>query len=291
MTRPRYHPLRMSQPEKRPEQQPSARLDFKKAAREILRDHPAETKGRILFIDPDTRERHGTPVARLRGRTNRLFRTHLQEAFKKAKETTGPIADVIRLCKVSAVVLTAGREAPEKALFDLHRQAGRLIVTRTGTHIRYFQGLFGTPYAAENAAADVYAAVRHLRGGENCDLIERVSRERAAEFLMTGNPEQLTSFALAKVICGGKAFTALKADEVVEAVQKIVTAHTPSRAASDALVKEFAPLKGRPLDEAGLKLLADIAQASKNPLAKELAGILVEAPVAVPAQKRQPPLP
>ncbi|MEZ0223069.1 MAG: hypothetical protein ACAH83_00820 [Alphaproteobacteria bacterium] len=283
----------MSKPEKSAEKQPSARLDFKKAARDLLRDHP-ETAGRLLIIDPETRERHGTPVARLRGRTNKLFRTHLKESFKKAKETTGAIADVIRLGSVSAVVLTAGRETPEKALFDLHRQAGRLLVTRTGTHIRYFQSLFGSPYAAENAAADVYAAVRHLRQGENCDLIERVSRERAVDFLRTGEPEHLTSFALDKVRCGGKAFTALKADEVVEAVQKIVTAHTPSRADSDALVKEFAALKGKPLDEAGLKLLADIAQTSKNPLVKELAGYLVpEAPVAVPlpAQKQKPPQP
>lgn len=282
----------MSQPEKRPEKPPSARLDFKEAAREILRDHP-ETAGRLLIIDPETRERHGTPLARLRGRTNKLFRDQLKEAFKKAAETTGPIADVIRLGSVSAVVLTAGRETPEKALFGLHRQAGRLLVTRTGTHIRYFQALFGTPYAAENAAADVYAAVRHLRRGESSDLIGRVSRERAADFLLTGNPEHLTSFALDKVILGGKAFTALKADEVVEAVQKIVTAHTPSRAESDALVKEFAPLKGKPLDEAGLKLLADIAQASKSPLAKELAGYLgVDVTlVPLPAQKPQSPKP
>lgn len=277
----------MSQPEKSAEKQPSARLDFKKAARDILRDHP-ETAGRLLIIDPETHERHGSPVSRLRGRTNRLFRTHLKEAFKKAKETTGPIADVIRLGEVSAVILTVGRETPEQALFDLHRQAGRLIVTRTGTHIRYFQSLFGTPYASENAAADVYAAVRHLRRGESCDLIERVNRERAAEFLMTGDPEQLTSFALGKVICGGKAFTALKNEEVVEAVQKIVTAHTPSRADSDALVKEFAPLKGTPLDEAGLKLLSEIAQASKNPLAKELAGYLGVEVTAVPLPAQKP---
>jgi hypothetical protein len=280
----------MSKPEKSADQQPSARLDFKKAAREILRDHP-ETAGRLLIIDPDTRERHGTLGARLRGRTNRLFREHLREAFKKAQETTAPVADVIRLGKVSAVVLTAGRETPEEALFDLHRQAGRLLVTRGGSNIRYFMALFGTPYAAENAAADVYAAVRHLRRGENCDLIERLRQQRAADFLMTGNPEHLTSFALDKVICGGKAFTALKADEVLDAAQKIVTAHTPSRAESDALVKEFAPLKGKPLDEAGLKQLADIAQASKNPRAKELAECLVPEPVAVPLPAHKPQSP
>ncbi|TAL27571.1 MAG: hypothetical protein EPN97_17035 [Alphaproteobacteria bacterium] len=254
----------MSQPEKRPEQQPSARPDFKAAAKAILRDHP-EIAGRTLFIDPATHEKTGSLRAHARG--------FLSGAFRKAVKKAG--AGIIRTKHVDAVLFAAGNEPPDEALFRLHHDAARLIVPRGKNVDKFFGALFDIPYAAENAAADAYAAIRHLRSGGNGDLIGRIRQKRAAEFLHTGAPEHLTSFALDKIIFGGKAFTALKNEEVVEAVQKIVAAHTPSRADSDALVQEFAPLKGKPLDEAGLKLLAEIAQASKNPWAKELAGFLL----------------
>ena len=272
----------MSQPEKSAEKQPSARLDFKAAAKAILRDHP-EIAGRTLFIDSATHEKTGSLQAHVRGWLSAAFR-------KEAKKAE---AGILRTKRIDAVLFTAGSETPEEALFRLHREAARLIIPRGKNLDRFFSALFDIPYAAENAASDAYAAIRHLRQGENCDLIESIRRERAAEFLHTGEPAHLTSFVLDKVIFGGKAFTALKADEVVEAVQKIVAAHTPSRADSDALVSEFAPLKGKPLDEAGLKQLSEIAQASKNPWVKELAeylGVEVTA-VPLPAQKQKPPQP
>jgi hypothetical protein len=260
----------MSQPEKSAEKLPLPRLDFKKAAQQILRDHP-EATGRLLIIDPATHERYGSLGARLRARTTGAFRKQLKEAFKKASETKGVVADVIRLGPVSAVILTAGRENPEEALFDLHRQAGRLLVTRAVDNIRYFQALFGTPYAAPVAAADAYAAIRYLRQPDaDPEFLRCLSLTRTTDFLRTGDPENLSSFVIDKIVAD-RDFSKLKIADLAETAGIYVKGYTPSRAESDALVREFAPMKGKALDEAGLKLLAELVKASKNPLAVKLA--------------------
>ena len=259
----------MSQPEKSAVKPPAPRLDFKKAAQEILRDHP-DAAGHFLIIDPETHERHGSLGARLRGRTNDLFRSQLKKAFKHAKETTAPIADLIRLGSVSAVVVTAGRETPAEALFDLHRQAGRLLVSRGADNIRFFMALFGVAYAADTAAGDAYAAIRYLRQPDaDPEFLRRLSLTRATDFLRTGEPEHLSSPVIDKIIAD-RDFSKMKIEDLVETAGIYVKGFTPSRADSEALVKEFAPLKGVAMDEAGLKRLADITQASTNPLAVTL---------------------
>lgn len=258
----------MSKPQKSAET-PSPRLDFKQAAREILRDHP-QAADRLLFIDPETQERHGTWRAKLRALTNGLFRQRLKEAFKAAHDKSEPIADIIRLGTVSAVLVTTGRETPAQALFDMNRQAGMLLVPRADAHIRYFQALFGTPYAATTAAADAYAAIRYLRQTEaDPEFLRDLSLTRVKDFLVSGNPEHLSSFVLDK-IAQDRDFSRMKIADLIDTVAIYVRGYTPSRAESDALVKEFAPLKGKPLDEAGLKKLAEITQATKLPLAAKL---------------------
>ena len=281
----------MSQPEKSAEHQPQPRLDFKKAAREILRDHP-DHAGHLLIIDPETHERHGSLGARLRGRTSGLFRRQLQAAFRQAQESKGPVADLIRLGAISAVVVTAGRETPEQALFDMHRQAGRLLISRGGDNVRYFQALFGVPYAADMAAGDAYAAIRYLRQpGADPEFLHRLSLTRATDFLRTGEPANLSGFVIDK-IAADPDFSKMKISDLVETAGIYVKGFTPSREESDALVKEFAPLKGKALDEAGLKLLADITKASALPQAKVLgkkvlaaAGIDID---TAPAPEKKP---
>jgi hypothetical protein len=281
----------MSQPEKSADKPSPARLDFKKAAQEILRDHPNQ-KGHLLIIDPETKESHGSWTARLRARTTRLFKERLQDAFKKTAETQEPVADMIRLRSISAVLLTAGREDPKAALFDLHRQAGRLLVPREGGNIRFFQALFGTPYAAETAAADGYAAIRYLREpGADPDFLRQLSLKRATDFLFTGNPENLSSPVLDQ-IANDRDFSKMKMSDLIETVGIYARGFTPSRENSEKLVKEFAPLKGKALDEAGLKQLAHIVKASKNPLATSLGNkVLTAAGINVTAtQPEQKPV-
>ena len=241
-------------------------FDFKKAAREILRDHP-EISGRTLFINPATGETNGSLLARLRGRLSDDFCKQLKAAEKAANDNKTPVADIIRHKDVSAVLLTPERETEAEALFDLHRQAARLIIPRGKNLGKFFAALFDVPQAAEDGAADAYAAIRLLqRKGPDRGFLDRLSAARAAEFIFTGDPGRLTSFVIDKAL-SDNTLAALKPQEVVATVEKYVAGCAPSRALSEALVKEFAPLKGKKLDDEGLKLLAGITAASKNPLA------------------------
>ncbi len=266
----------MPQPETNAEKPQTPRLDFKQAAREILHDHP-EWKGHLLFVDPDTQEKHGGLRARLRAAVCQPFRERLKQTFARAAEVKGPVADMARLRSISGIFLATGREDAAAALFDLHRQAGRLMVPRGGENIRYFQALFGTPYAAEMAAADAYAAIRYLREpGADPGYLRRLSLQRATDFLKTGNPEHLSSPVLDKIIAD-RDFSKMKVADLIDMVGIYTKGYTPSREQSEALVREFAPLKGKVLDDAGLKQLLQITQATKDPLAAKLGGKVLAA--------------
>jgi hypothetical protein len=279
----------MSQPETNAEKPQIPRLDFKQAAREILHDHP-EWKGHLLFVDPDTHEKHGGLRARLRAAFSQPFRDRLKQAFSQAAAAKGPIADMVRLRSVSGLFLSVTREDAAEARFDLHRQAGRLVVPRDGGNIRYFQALFGVPYAAETAAADAYAAIRYLREPDaDREYLRRLSLRRAIDFLATGNPENLSSPVLDKIIAD-RDFSKMKIGDLVDTVSIYTKGYTPSREQSDALVKEFAPLKGKALDEAGLKQLLQITQATRNPLAAKLGGKVLAA-AGIDVAKQPTPAP
>jgi hypothetical protein len=227
-----------------------ANAGFRAAARKILNDHP-ELKRKTLIVNAVTHKWTGTLAAKIKGGLSRKFRKNLRQAEKPG---AGP--QIVRGKRVNAVVATPGADGN----FDLHREAGQLLVPRGLAVDKYFAALFGFSPAVEQATGDAYGVIRHLQEyGMKSEGLSALSILRARAFLQTGDQENLTSFVVDKVLAD-RNFENVKPKDVVTKIQEYVEKYAPPPEAARKLAADFAPVKGKlqPPTEDSLKTLAEI---------------------------------
>lgn len=274
------------------------RFDFNKAAKKLVEEHP-QLKSKTIFINLTTGERKGPLLARLRAKFKLSFRRNIELARKKKLMTTRGDAHAVRDSGgYAALAMTTDRyfkfvNGPGATLemddlFVLRHEAAHIIVkaAQPGIPGEYFNRLFAIAPSRRETAADVYAVMRHLQQfGTDRAPIETVPLRRALSAIHYDQPDYFTTFAVDAVLRDAKALVAqnLTPEQTAAKVEGYVERYVPSREQTDALRRDFAPLKGIMYtgskdNQEPLKKLADIALSPKSsPLSFYLANRILGA--------------
>ena len=258
---------------------PNARFDFNKAAENLFRDHPS-LKNKTLFIDLDTGKRTGSIIARAKGFLSRTFNKAVDKSQARyAKTKHGGGVAIRNTGSLNAILLTGNRafgfvDAPEKnAVMDGHfafnHEVGHLVVPAAMPRKLddYYEKLFDRPYSREEGAADAYAVIRHAQDfGAASKPIEYAAIRRATGFIHSETLDYNNIFIIDAVLRDREKLVNAKLDpaNTIIAAGLYADRYTPSRAVTERMQKEFAPLKGllnkaTREDLSAFKKLTDIA--------------------------------
>lgn len=247
---------------------PSLRDVFNREVRKAAEDFPA-LKGRFLFVNADD----GQTIAAIEPGKTGLQGTNdigiiAAKMAEGVKESGTPIATKMADINLDVLVFTnlpyrmfAGIDQPGEmetvAAFD--HELGHLLVP----------GAFSSnDKLYRETAADCFAALRHIqRYGDDSRAIQRAGWHRAFSFVLSGDAEHFTSFALDEIgrLRGTLDIAALTPAQTVAFAQLLAEEFTVHADVMAALEGKFAPAR-QLLQEThdigrALKAIADIALA------------------------------